>query len=81
MTTDTATKTRENRLRRVAARQGYRLSKRKRHDPNAIDYGLFALIDIKTGGAVNAPLADHFVHSWTLDQVEKWLTNGKGKRK
>jgi len=60
---DVATKTRENRLRRLAARRGYRLVKSPRRDPDAIDYGLFALIDIQTGEAVNAPLAGSFTHS------------------
>ena len=79
---DVATKVRENRLRRVADRRGgYRLSKSHRRDPNAIDYGLYALLDHSTRKAVNPPLARHFTHSWTLDQVETYLTNGKGKRK
>ena len=77
--TDVATKVRENRLRRIADRRGYRLSKSPRRDPNALDYGLFALLEHRTGGAVNAPLADHFVHSWDLDTVEAYLTNGKRK--
>jgi hypothetical protein len=76
---DVATKVRENRLRRVADRQGYRLSKSPRRDPNALDYGLFALIDHLTGGAANPALAGHFVHSWDLDTVEAYLTNGRRK--
>lgn len=75
----TAIKVRENKLRRAAARQGYRLSKCRRYDRAAADFGLFALID-HTGKAVNSALAGGFVHSWTLDQVEKYLTNGKEKR-
>ena len=54
--TDVPTKVRENRLRRVADRRGRRLVKSGRRDPNALDYGLFALIDYETGGAVNPSL-------------------------
>jgi hypothetical protein len=32
-------KVRENRLRRMAERRGYRISKVRRHDHKAIDYG------------------------------------------
>ena len=66
-------KVRENRLRRKAARYGLQLIKSPRRDPDALDYGLFALIDPRTGGAMNPALIDQFVHSWTLDKVEKYL--------
>ena len=66
-------KVRENRLRRMADRQGYRLSKSRRRDGDAIDFGLYALLDYETGGAVNPALAQRYVHSWTLDDVEEWL--------
>lgn len=81
MTTATATaaaeraeKVRENRLRRVADRMGYRLIKTRRRDPNAIDYGAYLLADHETGGAafgmgaIGRPTA-------TLDDVEAWLTH------
>ena len=66
---------RRNRLRRMAARQGLRLSASRRRDPNAIDYGLYALIDPQTNGMVNPALAGRFVHSWTLEDVEDYLTS------
>lgn len=69
-------KVRENKLRRKAERMGYRLSKSRSRDPDAMDYGLYALISIQTSGAVNPALAGHWVHSWDLDTVEKWLTSG-----
>jgi hypothetical protein len=75
--TDTAVKSRENKLRRKARRLGYRLEKSRRFDPDAVDYGLFALID-PHGKAVNPPLPGKFKHSWTIDQVEGFL---KGKHK
>jgi hypothetical protein len=66
-------KVRENRLRRAADRRGLRLAKSRSRDPNAIDYGLFALIDVQTNGAVNPAIAGRWVCSWTLDEVEKYL--------
>ena len=65
-------KTRETRLRGMARRQGLELSKSRRRDPNALDYGLYALI-MDNGGAVNPAIIGHFVHSWDLDQVEYYL--------
>jgi hypothetical protein len=38
-------KVRENRLRRMAARQGMELRKSRRRDPRAIDYGQYWLVD------------------------------------
>jgi hypothetical protein len=65
---------RRNRLRRMAARQGLKLVASRRRDPRAIDYGLYALIDIQTNGAVNPAIAGRWVCSWNLDQVEEYLT-------
>jgi hypothetical protein len=67
-------KIRENRLRRVADRYGYRLSRSTRRDPEALDYGLYALFDLRSGYAVNPALVNRFDHSWTLDDVEQFLT-------
>jgi hypothetical protein len=39
------TKVNRNRLRRAAARQGYRLTKSARRDPRAIDYNRFWVLD------------------------------------
>jgi hypothetical protein len=68
-------KVRENRLRRMADRQGLRLVKSRSRDPRAVDYGLYALIDHNTGGAVNPAIANRWICSWTLDEVESWLTD------
>lgn len=70
---DTEKKTRENRLRRVSDRQGYRLTRSRSRDPNAIDYGLYALADVQTGGTVAAPIAGRWIHAMTLDEVESYL--------
>lgn len=40
-------KVRENRLRRMAVRQGYRLHKIRRIDPRATDYGTYQLVPEK----------------------------------
>ena len=64
---------RENKLRRSADRQGYKLSKSRSRDTGAVDYGLYALIDTSTGGAVNPAISGRWLHSWTLDEVEEWL--------
>jgi hypothetical protein len=64
-------KTRENRLRRMAARQGLQLTRSRRRDPRAIDFGGFMLIDIyrDTGIMGDQPYA----FSATLDDVEAYL--------
>jgi hypothetical protein len=66
-------KVKENRLRRMADRRGYRLMKSRSRDPQAIDYSLYALIDVRTGGAVNPALAQRWTCSWDLDDVEDYL--------
>ena len=69
---DTALKTRENRLRRIADRQGYRLVKSARRDPRASDYGMWMITDLRT----NTVVAGTEVigrPSMSLDDVEAWL--------
>ena len=60
-------KVRENRIRRMADRQGYRLLKSRRRDPLATDFGTYRL---KRGAVTTRTL--------TLDEVEEWLTRGSG---
>jgi hypothetical protein len=79
LTVDPETKVAENKLRRAADRQGLRLEKSRSRDPRAIDYGLFALIDIRKGEAINPPIAGRWTCSWTLDDVEKYLTRPIGE--
>jgi len=55
-------RTRENRLRRAAQRQGLRLSRSRRRDPRALDFGIYTLLDGTT-----------VVASGTLDDVELFL--------
>ena len=73
MTTPTDIKTRESRLRRRADRRGLRLIKSHRRDPDAIDYGLYGLIDVRTNGLVHASLLDRYACALSLDEVEQYL--------
>lgn len=58
------TKVQVNRLRRMAARQGYRLRKTRRIDPRATDYGTYMLTPEKGRPKDFA----------SIDAVEKFLT-------
>ena len=64
-------KIRENRLRRAASRQGLALSRSRRRDPHAIDFGGYMLVDamrntVAFGGHPHAFSAD-------LDDIEGFL--------
>lgn len=77
MTEDRAEKIRENRLRRMAARQGLRLVKSRRRDPRAFDYGRYMLLDEQTNGVV-AGTEVIGQPSWDLDDVEERLNAPRG---
>jgi hypothetical protein len=59
-------KIRENRLRRAAQRQGLALTKSRRRDERAWDYGTYFLSDQSTTGMVT----DQYC---TLDDIEEHL--------
>jgi hypothetical protein len=61
-------KVHEDRLRRMAKRQGLTLTKTRRRDPRALDYGCFWLNDARNGARV-------FGGEWGagLDEIEAWL--------
>lgn len=63
----TAEKVREDRLRRVAKRQGYILRKTRRRDRRALDYGTFSLLDDRNR-------IKHGFDQVSLDQIERFLT-------
>jgi hypothetical protein len=70
-------KVRENRLRRMAERQGYALVKSRRRDPRAIDYGCWMIIN-PYSNTVAAGTAGTGRPNFSLDDVEAWLTqNGE----
>ncbi|WP_200213399.1 hypothetical protein [Micromonospora coerulea] len=60
-------KVRENRLRRMAERQGLTLTKSRRRDPRAVDYGKYWLADANTT-AMQTP-----EQGMTLDEIETHL--------
>ncbi len=64
-----AGRVRENRLRRLAQRQGLMLQKSRRRDPSALDYGRWFIVDQDTNGLV---AGDQL--GITLDDVEAYLT-------
>lgn len=70
-----AEKVRENRLRRMADRQGMRLVKSRRRDPRAIDYGGYMLVNPEIN-AVVAGTESIGRPSWSLDDVEQFLLHG-----
>ena len=71
---DNTEKVRENRVRRIAARQGFQLIKSRRRDPRAYDYGTYMLAHPQTntlvigGGPGNGGLS--------LDEMETSLWDG-----
>lgn len=66
-------KVRENRLRRMAERQGYQLVKSRRRDPRAVDYGARWIVDPQTGDVV----AGDERRGMSLDEIEAWLTSDR----
>ena len=66
-------KVRENRLRRMAERQGLRLVKSRRRDPLALDYQLYALISEKEYG-IESGWQKGGRFGYTLDEVEERLS-------
>ncbi|MGH7667160.1 MAG: hypothetical protein ACREN1_07620 [Candidatus Dormibacteria bacterium] len=71
---DMAFRARENRLRRMAQRQGLRLTKIDRRDPLARDHGHYRLFDGDTG-------TELLGGRWGVDfgEVERYLTFGKAR--
>jgi hypothetical protein len=73
-------KIREDRLRRMARRQGYQLVKNPRRDLRAIDYGTYKLVNPNTAAVVADFGWDHAASpsgtTW-LDDVEAYLATGE----
>jgi hypothetical protein len=62
---------RENRVRREAARQGYRLLKSRTRKVDAPDFGGFMLVDAERNWHIGG--GNPYAFSWSLDDVEAWL--------
>lgn len=69
-------KVRENRLRRMADRQGLRLVKSRRRDPLAVDYGRYRVETSE--GLEPKRFASPMGWGLTLDEVENRLAGGRG---
>lgn len=68
-------KVRENRLRRMADRQGLALHKNRRRDPRARDFGLYWLRWVEAADPENSHDAwVGYPRGFDLDQVEAYLT-------
>jgi hypothetical protein len=67
-------KTREARLRRKAASCDLRLVKSRARDPDRLDHGLYGLIIGGIGGMVNPATVTGQICSWSLDDVEQYLS-------
>lgn len=61
----------ENRLRRTAARRGYRLEKSRLRDSRAIGYGGYMLVEIDRNVVVCG--SQRYAYSATLDEIEAFL--------
>ncbi len=66
-------KSKENVLRRMAERRGYKLARCKRRDPFALGFGLYALTDVARGNVPLTPVIGGSPYSETLDQIERRL--------
>jgi len=70
----------ENRLRRMANRQGLQLMRSRARDPRDLTYGGYVLVDIETngivfGGELSHPNADRGFGA-SLEDIEEFLTHG-----
>jgi hypothetical protein len=74
-------KVRENRLRRMAERQGLQLVKSRRRDPRAIGYGTHWLVGEENGAPFYVPstadIRTRRRKGYTVDEVEDYLTKGR----
>lgn len=72
-------KIRENRLRRMASRQGLAIRKSRTRDPRAIDYGRWVIIDPYADAVVAGTGGIGRPH-WSLDDVERYLEGNDPRR-
>ena len=75
---DTEEKAREDRVRRMLSRQGYQLTRSRRRDPRAADFGRYAIMDWSRGIFVaGADDGNPPQYGMTLDDAEKWALEGE----
>ena len=70
---------RAGRLRRKAAKFGLRLIKSHARNPDRLDFGLYGLVIIDINGMVNPHTVDNHPCSWSLDDVESYLSEEQAK--
>lgn len=66
-------KVKEQRVRRMAGRYGYKLKKSPTRDEGALDYGQYALIDLETDKAIHPEHVNGSPYWLDLHQVDLWL--------
>jgi hypothetical protein len=64
----------ENRLRRMADRQGYRLQRSRARDPRDLTYGGYQLINLESGGVDFGWGNANRGYAASLKDVEEYLT-------
>ena len=69
-------KVRENRLRRMAKRQGLMLRKSRRRDPRATSYGLWALEPHSKGRSVPGACWPEADFCYRIEKIERMLDLG-----
>lgn len=80
-------KVRENRVRLMAGRQALELTKSRRRDPLALDYGGYMLTDATVDDPPYIVFGSRSVNddvryfTATLDEVETWLLSGAWTRR
>jgi len=82
-------KVRENRLRRMADRQGFAVRKPRRRDTHALDYGelwlMRVFVEDENGKIEALPKPEDTYDAWigpfrSLDELEQWLTSDPDRR-
>ena len=71
---DAAEKIRENRVRRMASRQGLALLKSRRRDTRAWDFGTYMLVDVNSNAVV---AGGQNGYGLSLEQIEEHLSGEK----
>jgi hypothetical protein len=69
---DPAEKTRENRLRRVAERRGFRLEKSRLRDPRAIGYGRYCIYKGMASRVKRLPMSAELLRANELPIAESF---------
>ncbi len=64
---------REAQCRLLADVAGLKLIKSRTRNPDRIDFGLYGLIDLSSGGSVHPMLANRYACALDLEDVEEYL--------